>query len=358
MTNIFIFHGVGGYPEENWFPWLKKELENSGNRVFVPQFPTPENQTLESWLKVLEQYKTYLDKDSILIGHSLGVPFALNVIEKYPVSAAFFVAGFVGKADNEFDEEMKTFAQREFDWEKIKNNCNNLYIYHSDNDPYLPIEKSERIAKNLDVEIRVVEGAGHFNKSAGYTTFNVLLEDIKKVLSPIDTTGVVLETERLKLVPISMKHLEDIFKEFTSEITTHMFPQPSGNIEDTKKFITDSLNRMKKGENLQLVAEDKNTGEFLGCMGFHEIHRHDPEMGVWLKKSAHGKGYGKEAMKAIKDWADKNISYEYIKYPVVKVNTPSRQIAEFLGGKIAREFIGTNQNGNKMEEVEYRIVKS
>ena len=22
MTNFFIIHGVEGYPEENWFPWL------------------------------------------------------------------------------------------------------------------------------------------------------------------------------------------------------------------------------------------------------------------------------------------------------------------------------------------------
>ncbi len=25
--NFFIIHGIYGHPEENWFPWLKKELE-------------------------------------------------------------------------------------------------------------------------------------------------------------------------------------------------------------------------------------------------------------------------------------------------------------------------------------------
>lgn len=52
--NAFIFHGAGGHPEENWFPWLKRELEAKGLEVFVPKFPTPEGEGLEAWLKVLE----------------------------------------------------------------------------------------------------------------------------------------------------------------------------------------------------------------------------------------------------------------------------------------------------------------
>ncbi len=30
MRNVFIFHGTEGYPEENWFPWLKEKLEAVG----------------------------------------------------------------------------------------------------------------------------------------------------------------------------------------------------------------------------------------------------------------------------------------------------------------------------------------
>ncbi|MBU1951513.1 hypothetical protein KJ733_01220 [Patescibacteria group bacterium] len=48
MANIFIFHGVDGHPGENWFPWLKKKLESYGQKVFVPKFPTPENQELNT----------------------------------------------------------------------------------------------------------------------------------------------------------------------------------------------------------------------------------------------------------------------------------------------------------------------
>lgn len=183
MNNIFIIHGVGGHPKENWFPWLKEKLEEQGHKVLVPQFPTPENQALENWLKVLEEYKEHIDPETIFIGHSLGVPFVLNVCERYQIKAAFLVAGFVGQAGNQFDEGMKTFVQRDFNWDKIKQNCPYFKIYHSDNDPYVSLDKAQRVADVLGQEITLVPGAGHFNESAGYTEFPLLLEDVKKLLS-------------------------------------------------------------------------------------------------------------------------------------------------------------------------------
>lgn len=180
MADYFIFHGVGGHPEENWFPWLKDELEKQGGRVFIPQFPTPENQTLDKWLEVLERYGDRLSGDSVLIGHSLGVPFALNVIERYPVKAAYFVAGFTGVAGNDFDESMKTFAQREFNWDKIRNNCKEFFVFHSDNDPYISLEKGEKLASDLNTDLIMVKEGGHLNESAGFTKFQLLLNKINE----------------------------------------------------------------------------------------------------------------------------------------------------------------------------------
>ena len=80
-----------------------------------------------------------------------------------------------------------------------------------------------------------------------------------------------------------------------------------------------------------------------------------PELGIWIKKSAHGHGYGKEAVVALKEWANENIEYEYILYPVVDENYASRRIPEFLGGKIAREYDKESMSGKKWHFIEYRI---
>jgi uncharacterized protein len=182
MTNIFIIHGADGYPEENWFPWLKKGLEDLGHKVFVPHFPTPENQTLQSWLKVLEEYKEYITPSTIFVGHSLGVPFILNVIEREPIKAAFLVSGFTGKAGNSYDDSMKTFAQKTFDWKQIRNHCKHFVLFHSDNDPYIKTEKAQELAGYLGIKLSLVKGAGHFNSASGYNTFVLLLEKVRPFL--------------------------------------------------------------------------------------------------------------------------------------------------------------------------------
>lgn len=93
MTNIFIIHGTEGYPEENWFPWFKKELELKGHTVFVPQFPTPPvvPAKIAEWFDVLKSYEQHINEDTIFIGHSLGGIFTLRVLEKltHPIKGAF-----------------------------------------------------------------------------------------------------------------------------------------------------------------------------------------------------------------------------------------------------------------------------
>lgn len=174
----------------------------------------------------------------------------------------------------------------------------------------------------------------------------------------MDTSNISLETTRLKLVPLSLTHLDDIFKEFTSEIALHLNPQLAGNPKDIESPITNSLEQMKKGENIQLVVLDKQTDEFLGHLGLLRIHTSEPEMGIWLKKSAHFHKYGQEAAQAIKNWADEHLKYNYIKYQVEKANIPSRKIVELLGGKFVCELITHNQNGKEIDEVEYAIPRN
>ncbi len=176
-----ILHGAYGSPNDNWFPWLKTELETLGHNVEVPTFPTPEGQSLKSWLNVFDG--SSIDEETILIGHSLAPAFILNLLESHKARAAFFIAGFLGKIDNPDFDGINSSFMKEFDWEKIRANCKRFYLYHSKDDPYVPLEKGSYIALMLKSDLKVFENAGHFNTKAGYDKFPELLEDIKKELA-------------------------------------------------------------------------------------------------------------------------------------------------------------------------------
>lgn len=180
---IFIFYGVRGTPKENWFPWLKKELKGSRYQVIIPALPTPQKQTLKDWLKAFEPYEKHLTPETIFIGHSLGVLFTLNLIEKYPIKAAYLVAGFGKLPGNKFDEGMKSFA-RKFDWKKIRQNCKKFYVFDGDNDPYVKLAVSKDLAKKTQTNLILVPNGGHLNQSAGFEKFPLLLEKIQNVIAP------------------------------------------------------------------------------------------------------------------------------------------------------------------------------
>lgn len=164
-------------------------------------------------------------------------------------------------------------------------------------------------------------------------------------------------TNRLLLLPISQEYKEDIFREFTKEITTYMYPRPPQDIAETEEFINAFLGEIQTGNELILVILKKEFQEFLGCCGMHEIHSKNPVLGIWLKKSAQGNGYGFETITALKKWADENLDYEYLIYDVDKANIPSRRIPEMLGGQITREYDKTNLSGRVLHIVEYRIFR-
>lgn len=184
-SEVFIFHGTGGHPQENWFPWLKTELENRGIKVFVPQFPTPEGQSLDAWLEVLGSQKDEIGRKTILIGHSLGGLFLLRLLERLetPVKAAFFIGTPIGVEPIKNMENDRAFSGSfDFDWEKIKKSAGYFVVFHSDNDPYVDLGNGQQLAQHLGVNLTFVPNAGHFNASSGFTKFGQLLKEVNKVL--------------------------------------------------------------------------------------------------------------------------------------------------------------------------------
>ncbi|OGN15141.1 MAG: hypothetical protein A3J47_01435, partial [Candidatus Yanofskybacteria bacterium RIFCSPHIGHO2_02_FULL_43_22] len=138
---VFIIHGWEGYPEENWFPWLKKELEAKGFEVFVSQMPDADNPRIEKWIPAIAKIVGTADENTYFVGHSMGCQAVARYLETLPknakVGGAIFVAGFfkrltgLGEEPN-FEEVEREWLGTPLDLEKAKNHLSESVAIFSD----------------------------------------------------------------------------------------------------------------------------------------------------------------------------------------------------------------------------------
>ena len=183
---VIIIHGSYGRPTSNWFPWLAKQVQSYGHSVALPTFPTPVGQDLTSWKQAFREQVGTLTPDTILVGHSMGVGFVLRLLEEseHPILGTFLAAGFIGALGlPDYDSINASFFVHPFDWQMIGQNAGGVHVYASDDDPYVPFEHTNEIARQLATPLTIIQGAAHLNEETHFVTFPQLLEDIKPLLA-------------------------------------------------------------------------------------------------------------------------------------------------------------------------------
>ena len=61
-------------------------------------------------------------------------------------------------------------------YKDIKNYCDNIVCYYSDNDPYVKFEVEKEFADAIANEKNVIKNGGHLNSESGYTEFKEILK--------------------------------------------------------------------------------------------------------------------------------------------------------------------------------------
>ena len=106
MKNALILHGAGNDSSGNWFPWLGKELERKGFKVWIPDLPNSDHPIQKDWLETIFSNNNWnFNEESVVIGHSTGATLILRILERLPedtkVNKAILVAGPLDKGSIE-----------------------------------------------------------------------------------------------------------------------------------------------------------------------------------------------------------------------------------------------------------------
>jgi [ribosomal protein S5]-alanine N-acetyltransferase len=166
--------------------------------------------------------------------------------------------------------------------------------------------------------------------------------------------NIKVETGRLLFQPVSEKYKFEICKEFTPEVTRFMPFSPTGDIKMTEAFIANSQQQLLNGSNLHFCMVNKNTNEFIGCCGLHNVDTAAIEIGLWIKENAWSKGFGTETVKALIYFAGEQFKYNYLIYPVDAKNLASRNIPEKLGFSIFGSYVKKKNEMQLLDVIEYR----
>lgn len=188
MKRVFIVHGWGGHPGENWFPWLKHELENRGFEVHIPQLPDADYPRIAHWVSTLTQAVGTLDNHTYFVGHSLGCQTILRYLENMDGKAggAVFIAGFVlplKGLDAEETETFKSWASTPLDLAKVRQHLGKSVAIFSDNDQWVQVENAAEYEKHLGSKIIIEHEKGHYNEKAGFLELPLALQELLKVIA-------------------------------------------------------------------------------------------------------------------------------------------------------------------------------
>lgn len=72
MKRAFIIYDWDDYSNENWFPWLKTELEKNSFQVYVPAMPESAEPKIEARVSHFYKIVGDVDKSTYFVGHSIG----------------------------------------------------------------------------------------------------------------------------------------------------------------------------------------------------------------------------------------------------------------------------------------------
>ena len=183
MKNALILHGTDGNSQQNWFPWLKSELEKDHWQVWVPDLPHAEKPNSQIYNQHIFNNNWNFNQNSIIIGHSSGAVALLGLLQQLPPNIKIDTCYLIGSFKNDLGwEALSDLFLNPFDFPTIKTKAKHFIFIHSDNDPYCPLDHAKFLATQLNGKLIIKKNQQHFSINSGgpkYSKFPFLLKLIQ-----------------------------------------------------------------------------------------------------------------------------------------------------------------------------------
>ena len=129
-----------------WYPWLERECLALGVPVINQTFPDNVKARARFWLPFLEELGA--DENTVLIGHSSGAVAAMRYAETHRLRGSILVS--VCYTDlGDAGEAASGYYTAPWRWDLIRDHQQWIGVYHSTDDPHIPVSEPRYVAAQL-----------------------------------------------------------------------------------------------------------------------------------------------------------------------------------------------------------------
>lgn len=158
-------------------------VEGEEKIVYTPELPTGVGkQSYDRWSKILDVYvdANLINQNTIIFAHSIAPAFISKYLveKKIKVKRLVFVCGFNNYFGINEDYDAVNKSMYFDNLSDIKNYCDDIVCFYSDNDPYVKYEAEKEFANAVTDKQIVIPSGGHLNAESGYSEFEDLLKYI------------------------------------------------------------------------------------------------------------------------------------------------------------------------------------
>lgn len=159
-TRAILLHGNGGSTAaDGWAPFVERDLRALGLEVVNETFPDNVKARASVWLPHLEALGA--DEHTVLIGHSSGAVAALRYAETHRVLGSVLV-GVCHTDLGDPGERASGYYRAPWRWDDIRRNQSWIGIFHSTDDPLIPVHEARHVATALAASYFELDDRGHF----------------------------------------------------------------------------------------------------------------------------------------------------------------------------------------------------
>lgn len=188
---VVIVHRWSGSPTEDWYPWLKAQLEKAGCEVIVPEMPDPDEPIIDDWVDALAVAVGGVDRNTYFVGHSVGAQTVMRYLEdvsdEVVAGGMVTVAGWISMNEDVLEEDgsldiARPWLHTPIDFGKVRRSVGKIVSIFSSNDPYVPVSNAEMFKNQLGAETVILPNLGHITSADDVTELQAVLDAVNEVI--------------------------------------------------------------------------------------------------------------------------------------------------------------------------------